>query len=183
MHSGLVRWVGVLMAVLIAGCPTTGDTDGDGVPDVRDNCPLAVNPNQLDSDGDGIGDACPAAPDPDIDLDGVWNEGGRQVCIIQAGATVQARYVEPFLCDHADGTGRTSETFFDFDATLAGRSLSGELSVCKFGADNPLGVGIDRAAMLLTVSADGRTLSGVYLDPSQNASVAIELTRGGVSCP
>mgnify|MGYP005848809743 CR=1 FL=1 len=35
-----------------------GDWDGDGVPDVSDNCPKRYNPDQLDSDLDGIGDAC-----------------------------------------------------------------------------------------------------------------------------
>ena len=34
------------------------DTDGDGVPDVPDNCPLIKNPDQKDTDGDKIGDAC-----------------------------------------------------------------------------------------------------------------------------
>ena len=33
------------------------DTDGDGVPDLIDNCPNIIN-NQNDRDGDGIGDAC-----------------------------------------------------------------------------------------------------------------------------
>src|SRR5262249_10038234 len=35
--------------------------DGDGIPDVLDNCPFVANPDQRDSDGDGIGDACEGA--------------------------------------------------------------------------------------------------------------------------
>src|SRR5262249_47242776 len=38
--------------------PASPDTDGDGVPDHRDNCPLVPNPAQTDTDGDGVGDAC-----------------------------------------------------------------------------------------------------------------------------
>jgi hypothetical protein len=38
--------------------PLTPDTDGDGVADTSDNCPLVTNPSQADRDGDGIGDAC-----------------------------------------------------------------------------------------------------------------------------
>ncbi|MCB0616247.1 MAG: T9SS type A sorting domain-containing protein, partial [Phaeodactylibacter sp.] len=34
------------------------DTDGDGVPDVDDNCPDVANEDQLDTDDDGLGDAC-----------------------------------------------------------------------------------------------------------------------------
>ena len=40
-------------------CESLGaDGDGDGVPDVSDNCGAVSNPGQLDADGDGIGDAC-----------------------------------------------------------------------------------------------------------------------------
>ena len=36
------------------------DTDCDGVPDHKDNCPYVYNPDQTDSSGDGVGDACDA---------------------------------------------------------------------------------------------------------------------------
>ncbi len=39
------------------------DTDGDGIPDFKDNCPNKVNSDQKDTDGDGIGDACDAHDD------------------------------------------------------------------------------------------------------------------------
>jgi formylglycine-generating enzyme required for sulfatase activity len=34
------------------------DSDGDGVPDASDNCPLVSNPDQGDCDNDSTGDAC-----------------------------------------------------------------------------------------------------------------------------
>ncbi|MBN1337136.1 MAG: hypothetical protein JXB39_14345, partial [Deltaproteobacteria bacterium] len=65
--------------------PSAGDADGDGVPDVSDDCPGAWDPAQEDYDGDGLGDpcdpcvisaetdACGTDPD-DIDGDGSPNE-------------------------------------------------------------------------------------------------------------
>lgn len=38
------------------------DDDGDGIPDVEDNCPHVFNPDQADGDGDGIGDGCTMFP-------------------------------------------------------------------------------------------------------------------------
>ena len=57
--------------------PTFEDTDGDGVPDVDDNCPFVANPLQEDGDGDGVGDVCDNCPlianadQSDLDSDGV----------------------------------------------------------------------------------------------------------------
>jgi len=58
------------------------DMDQDGINDLCDNCPSAMNPDQTDTDNDGIGDACDEAeqpptcnaqnPDsPDTDSDGM----------------------------------------------------------------------------------------------------------------
>ncbi len=38
------------------------DTDGDGVPDLSDNCPQTANLDQIDGDGDWVGDACDNCP-------------------------------------------------------------------------------------------------------------------------
>ena len=46
----------------------SSDGDGDGVPDLFDNCPTASNADQSDIDGDGIGDPCSGG---DADGDGL----------------------------------------------------------------------------------------------------------------
>lgn len=38
------------------------DSDGDGVPDVLDNCPTVSNPDQACGDGSNVGDACRTGP-------------------------------------------------------------------------------------------------------------------------
>jgi len=55
--------------IVVVRMKNTLDTDGDGLADDVDNCPLLANADQLDTDGDGLGDAC----DADMDGDGVLN--------------------------------------------------------------------------------------------------------------
>jgi hypothetical protein len=42
--------------------PTPPDSDKDGIPDFRDNCPKVFNPDQIDADHNGIGDKCQTTP-------------------------------------------------------------------------------------------------------------------------
>lgn len=51
------------LATFALSCGLT-DVDGDGVPDLTDNCPITANAGQVDLDSDGAGDAC------DLDRDG-----------------------------------------------------------------------------------------------------------------
>ena len=46
------------------------DSDGDGVGDICDNCRASANLMQEDADGDGVGDTC----DSDADNDGILND-------------------------------------------------------------------------------------------------------------
>jgi len=52
--------------MVLGSNPTNPDTDGDGVRDGIDNCPVTPNAIQQNHDGDALGDAC----DPDADNDG-----------------------------------------------------------------------------------------------------------------
>jgi len=54
---------------------TPRDTDGDGIPDVNDNCPFMANADQNDADADGIGDVCDYCP-----LDAANDADGDGVC-------------------------------------------------------------------------------------------------------
>lgn len=54
------------------GKPRPGDLDGDGLPDLADNCARRPNPDQGDGDLDMVGDAC----DEDLDGDGVVQLAG-----------------------------------------------------------------------------------------------------------
>jgi hypothetical protein len=67
------EFLAILLVVMMvmAGCIENGteknpDLDGDGVPNLSDNCELVSNVNQTDFDNDSVGDVC----DEDLDGDG-----------------------------------------------------------------------------------------------------------------
>ncbi|HEX4457112.1 MAG TPA: thrombospondin type 3 repeat-containing protein, partial [Polyangia bacterium] len=98
-----VRPASVNNSTIYTGLTSATDSDGDGIPNAMDNCPMVFNPArpldngvQADADGDGIGDACDACPldkaamtcakvDPnDLDGDGIPNS--KDNCVTVANA-------------------------------------------------------------------------------------------------
>jgi hypothetical protein len=65
----------------LTGDVCDADRDGDGLPNVSDNCPNDANANQADNEGDGLGDVCDADDDNDGHADGADN------CPLVANAT------------------------------------------------------------------------------------------------
>lgn len=55
-RAAMVRWCAANATQTTP--PAVVDTDGDGVADPADNCPLTANADQADANGDGLGDAC-----------------------------------------------------------------------------------------------------------------------------
>lgn len=87
--------------------PPPEDTDGDGVPDVDDNCPTIPNPAQTDTDGDGAGDACDVNLPPVLDAGGPYSGLEGSPIAFNATATDPENDPLSFYWDFDDGTDAT----------------------------------------------------------------------------
>ena len=102
------------------------DTDGDGIPDSEDSCPL--DPDN-DIDGDGICgdvDACPIDPDNDIDGDGICGD-------------VDACPIDPDNDVDGDGIcGDVDACPIDPDNDIDGDGICGDVDACPIDPDNDI---------------------------------------------
>ncbi len=84
------------------------DTDGDGVCDPDDNCPLDSNQGQADADGDGVGDACdncPNAANPgqhDSNGDGVGDACSLAICDTDEDGDIDTGDIREILVSRGD---------------------------------------------------------------------------------
>jgi cysteine-rich repeat protein len=91
------------------------DGDGDGVPDVIDNCPTVSNSDQASATGDTLGDACRDLPDGGGTLPGVGGNGDGGIV---AGSNPQGDGGAgsdggPVLASCGDGVVQTGEACDD----------------------------------------------------------------------
>jgi hypothetical protein len=93
------------------GNPDLIDADGDGMPDLMDNCPDDPNPDQLDTDGDGMGNAC----DGDDDNDGVFDLLDNCPLVANPGQQDQDNDGIGDACDNCPTTSNFDQADSDHD--------------------------------------------------------------------
>jgi hypothetical protein len=112
------------------------DSDGDGVLQLADNCPLVANPSQQDFDLDRVGDAC----DGDYDADGLPDATDCRMNRASAGqpAEVQGVVVGASIKDRMTWTAAQFADSYDVVRGEIGRLPQGDYGSCMNATDtNP----------------------------------------------
>jgi len=87
------------------------DSDGDGVPDRRDNCPQVANPDQANADGDRDGDLCENASPPTAKPSKKKPSKPKSAQATLCGG--QRTGDKPAMCNTAGGLGSIAGTIRD----------------------------------------------------------------------
>jgi len=174
----------------VARAQTPSDSDGDGVPDNIDNCPIVANPDQADRDGDGVGDACDDCPNV-ANLD---QRNSDAVDRPPAGAISAWRFEEkpPTSTAAADSIGTNAGTTngtplrvvgrFDqamrFDGTsqfvnlpaTVGTNLASQVTAEAWVFSNPIGTSEVRA-ILTAIFTNSQTKFAIGVDSGGGGNV------------
>ena len=93
----LIAATGIGALCIGQGCPPVPAPGGNSHPP-----PDTLPPSTVDDGPDDPTDDLPRVHN----LNGPWEDNGREVRITQTGDQVTALYVEPYVCDHRDGSRR-----------------------------------------------------------------------------
>ena len=107
------------------------DSDQDGYYDTIDNCPLVLNPNQIDSNGDGIGDLC-----SDLDEDGIIDNQDNCSLVYNPNQEDNDNDGIGDNCDLVDFTSLPCIDGFAGDYPCDGYNLIGYLSIEDLSLDS-----------------------------------------------
>ncbi len=116
-QTGLCTTSIIPVEVIPNGCP---DTDGDGICDQVDNCPLIPNPDQADCDNDNEGDVCETDSD---------NDNVPDACDICVGNDATGDTDGDGICDDLDNC------VFIMNVDQADCDNDGEGDVCEIDTD------------------------------------------------
>ena len=193
-RSTIVRILVILLVSLVAmftiggavaqqnppGCknPTPGDpgfknpncdSDGDGINNQDDNCPLDFNPDQADSDGDGIGDACDddnTDADADADADADVDADADADVDADADADVDADADADVDADADADVDADADADVDADA-----DADGVVNLCTADAGDP-GLLTTNTLGQEIWDGDGSVLSPLTEDPERNGVIS-----------
>lgn len=127
--------LGLGAMIRIVGSPGP-DGDGDGVPDLCDNCPTTSNANQLNSDSDKLGDLCDSCKfDPGNDSDGDGQCADMDVCPFDPNNDADVPQPDGVCGDVDNCPGVTNSNQLDQDANGIGDACQ-SVATCSDGVDN-----------------------------------------------
>ncbi|MEE8170224.1 MAG: hypothetical protein V3T70_06730, partial [Phycisphaerae bacterium] len=113
---------------------------------------------------------CPEPGGEIAALTDFWRDGGKSELvvfnIVQDGIIVTSTRAEVKTCDHGDGTGATSQTIEDFTGFIDGCTITGQITVCRFGVTDMSGPnGVVKLEFTVRLNPAHDRIEGELTDP------------------